>query len=200
MTITIQEAIDTIIAAVPGSPFPETVDTIKLGDPLQPITGVVTTFLATYEVIEKAAQLNANLIIAHEPTFYNHLDRTDWLQNDAVYQAKRQLVETHGLVVWRFHDYLHSLRPDPVSMAMAQALSWESYFQPNDRVCQIPPLKLRDLVNYVKAKLNIQTLRAIGNLDMTCRTIALLPGFPPAQYHFELLAKPEIDVLILGEI
>lgn len=31
MTVTIQEAIDTIIASVPGAPDPETVDTVKLG-------------------------------------------------------------------------------------------------------------------------------------------------------------------------
>src|ERR1041384_7394424 len=105
MTVTIQEAINTIIAGVPGALFPETVDTVKLGDPSQPITGIITTFLATYEVIEKAVELKANLIIAHEPTFYNHADKTDWLQNNAAYQAKRRLVEENGLVIWRFHDY-----------------------------------------------------------------------------------------------
>ena len=79
MTITIQQAIDTIIAAVPGGPPPDTVDTVKIGDPTQPLTGIVTTFLATVEVIEQAAQLGANLIITHEPIFYNHRDETDWL-------------------------------------------------------------------------------------------------------------------------
>jgi putative NIF3 family GTP cyclohydrolase 1 type 2 len=200
MTVTIQEAIDTIIAAIPGSPFPETVDTIKLGNPSQPVTGIITTFLATHEVIEKAVHLNANLIIAHEPIFYNHLDKTDWLHNDPVYNAKRAFVEANGLVVWRFHDYMHSLKPDPVFVGMLQTLAWESYFQPQQRVCQIPPLKLSELVNHVKTKLNIQTLRAVGNLDMTCQTVALLPGFPPAAFHIEALGQSEIDVLICGEI
>src|SRR5689334_5755241 len=99
MTLTIQQAIDSIIAAVPNAPFAETVDVIKLGDPSQAVRGVITTFMATYEVIQKAVQLNANFIIAHEPMFYNHLDKTDWLQNDAVYEAKRKLVESNGLVV-----------------------------------------------------------------------------------------------------
>ena len=31
------------------------------------------------------------LIIPHEPTFYTHLDDTEWLHGDAVYQAKRRI-------------------------------------------------------------------------------------------------------------
>src|SRR5260221_2207925 len=102
------------------------------------------TFLATCEVIQRAKELNANLIIAHEPIFYNHLDKTDWLRKDTVYEAKRQLVETNGLVVWRFHDYLHSMRPDPVFVGIIQALAWQTYVQPQSLVCKIPPLKLRE--------------------------------------------------------
>ena len=44
MSLTIQQAIDTIIAAVPGAPFPDTVDTIKAGDATQEITGIIVTF------------------------------------------------------------------------------------------------------------------------------------------------------------
>jgi len=112
MTLSIQNAIDTIIASVPGAPFPDTVDTVKLGDAAQDITGIVVTFLATCEVIEQAVQLGANLIITHEPTFYNHRDTTDWLSHHPSYQAKRRLIEESRIVIWRFHDYLHSLPPD----------------------------------------------------------------------------------------
>ncbi|HLY26017.1 MAG TPA: Nif3-like dinuclear metal center hexameric protein [Aggregatilineales bacterium] len=200
MTITIQEAINAIISAVPSAPFQQTVDSIKLGDPSQPVRGIVTTFLASYEVIQKAVQLDANLIIAHEPLFYNHLDKTDWLKEDAVYQAKRQLVETSGLVVWRFHDYMHSMRPDPVFMGILQALGWQDYAKFPDLTCQIPPVTLRELVDTVKAKLGIQTLRFIGDPDMECKTVALMPGFPPVEYQVGLLNQPGVDVIICGEI
>src|SRR5689334_515469 len=111
MTLTIQQAIDIIIASVPGAPFPETVDTIKLGDASKEIKKVVITFMGTVEVIEKAIQLGANLIIVHEPTFYNHPDTTDWLTDHPTYKAKRELIEKSGIVIWRFHDYLHSIPP-----------------------------------------------------------------------------------------
>src|SRR4051812_25027079 len=113
MTLTIQQALDMIYATVPGAPFPDTVDTVKLGDTRQPLKRVAVTFLASIEVIEQAAALGANLLITHEPTFYNHPDQTDWLAGNPVYAAKRQAAEAAGLVIWRFHDTLHSLRPDP---------------------------------------------------------------------------------------
>lgn len=67
--LAIQQVIDTIIAAIPGGRKQETVDTVKTGDPAQPVKGIVTTFLATQEVIERTIALGANLIITHEPTF-----------------------------------------------------------------------------------------------------------------------------------
>ncbi len=56
MTWTIQQAIDTLIASVPGAPFPETVDTVKTGDASQELKSIVVTFLTTGEVIEQAIQ------------------------------------------------------------------------------------------------------------------------------------------------
>jgi len=74
--LTIRDVIDKLQADVPGAPFPQTVDTIKAGDWGQPVKGIVTTMFATDVVIEKTISLGANFIIAHEPTFYNHLDET----------------------------------------------------------------------------------------------------------------------------
>ena len=48
---------------------------------------------ATVEVVQKAIAAGANFIIAHEPTFYNHADDTEWLQHDAVYNYKRDLLQ-----------------------------------------------------------------------------------------------------------
>ena len=67
MTITIQQAIDTIIAAVPGAPFPETVDVVKAGDPSQPLRGILLTFLATCEAVERAAALGGTLTVSARP-------------------------------------------------------------------------------------------------------------------------------------
>lgn len=48
----------------------QTVDTFKAGDPDTSVPGVATTFLATYDVLQRAAASGKNLVITHEPTFY----------------------------------------------------------------------------------------------------------------------------------
>ena len=126
--LTIQQVIDLILKEIPGAPFQQTVDTIKSGSAQQPVTGIVTTMFATVDVIKKTASAGANFIIAHEPTYYSHTDETGWLDKDAVYSFKRDLLTKHNIVVWRFHDYWHTYRPDGVLMGVLTKLGWEKYY------------------------------------------------------------------------
>ena len=76
----IQQVIDLIIRRCVDAPLPNTVDTVKTGDPSRKVAGIVTTFMATREVIGKAIHLGANFIITHEPTFWSHTDETQMAQ------------------------------------------------------------------------------------------------------------------------
>lgn len=200
MTLTVQQMIDTILKSIPGAPYSETVDTLKSGDPSQPVKGIVTTFLASCEILQKAVDLGANVVITHEPTFYNHLDNTDWLEDDSVYRAKRKLIEDHQLVVWRFHDYWHSHQPDGIMTGVLRALDWEAqaYSEWRNKV-KVPTMSLRELVDYLKTKLGISTVRVIGAPDFQCSKIGLMVGSPPSEWQMRLLAD-DIDVLVAGEI
>jgi putative NIF3 family GTP cyclohydrolase 1 type 2 len=201
MNLTIQQSIDTIIASIPGAPFPETVDTVKAGDTSQRVTGIAVTFLATCDVIEKAAELGANLLITHEPTFYNHLDETDWLSDHPLYAAKRRLIEAKHLVIWRFHDYLHSLPPDSTFMGLIKELDWKANASPElPFMCSIQPMSLLALGQYVKGKLGVPTVRVVGDLGSQCERVAIFPGFPPAVWQMGSFAEPAADVVLTGEI
>lgn len=112
--LTAADAIRQIIAATGATPPPGTVDTIKAGDPNTVVTGIATTFLDTYQVLEKAVADGKNLIVTHEPTFYNHPDDMTVLGNDAVQAQKLAYIKEHHLVVWRFHDTWHLRHPDGI--------------------------------------------------------------------------------------
>jgi putative NIF3 family GTP cyclohydrolase 1 type 2 len=201
MEKTIQDIIETILATIPGTPYPDTVDVVKIGDPAQKVTGIAVTFLATYQVIEQAIQRGANLIITHEPTFYNHQDATGWLEEDRVYQAKRRLLEEHQIVIWRFHDYLHSLQPDPTTTGILRALDWTPYALPESQnICHLPPRSLRDLVAEIKTKLNLTTIRVVGEADMSCAKVGILVGACGGEMHLQTFKEFELDVLVCGEI
>jgi len=201
VSLTIQAAIDRIIAAVPGAPFEQTVDVVKAGDPSQPLSAVAVTFLASADAIAQAAHLGANLLISHEPVFYSHLDQVDWLQDHPLYQAKRALIEQNRIVVWRFHDYLHSIPPDATVMGLIEALGWNAgeaaeYGAP----CQIPEMSLGELAEYVKTRLGLPLVRVAGDPALRCARAAILPGAPGGRYQIPALASENVDVVITGEI
>lgn len=199
--VTIQQVIDMFIKTIPSSPFKETVDTIKAGDASQKVTGIVTTMFATIDVIEKTAALGANFIIAHEPTFYNHLDETKWLKDDEVYQYKLSLLNKHNIVVWRCHDYIHAHNPDGVLMGTLDALEWNKYYDTtNPNVINIPSTSLKEIINHTKNKLAIEHVKFVGNLSQDCKKIVLLPGASGGTKQIECIEKYKPDLLIVGEV
>src|ERR1043165_8678440 len=129
-TYTVQEIIDIILKEIPGAPFSKTVDTIKSGSADQQVTGIVSTMFATVKIIEQAAKMNANFIIAHEPTFYNHEDNPAWVEHNEVLKKKQDLLKKHQITVWRFHDYWHTYRPDGILHGVLKSAGWVSYYQP----------------------------------------------------------------------
>lgn len=178
----------------------QTVDTFKAGNPGTPVTGVATTFAATMDVLQRAASSGKNLIIAHEPTFYNHLDQTDELKRDPVYRAKRKFIEDHGLVVFRFHDHWHQHRPDGILTGIVAALGWADYQgKTTPYMFQHPGVTLDQLAEEVKRKLNIRTLRVVGSRDMNVAGIAFLPGASGAEKQIEALERQDVQVLVAGE-
>lgn len=177
-----------------------TVDTIKSGNADQVVTGIVTTMFPTVSVIEEAAKRNANFIIAHEPTFYNHRDDTEWVKNNSVVKQKQQLLEKHKMVVWRFHDYCHALTPDAISYGVAKKANWLPYFKTGETILTLPSQSLRQLVQHLKTSLGITHVKAIGNPDQVCKRVALLPGAWGGQRHVSIAEAEKPDVLIVGEV
>ncbi len=199
--LTIQQVIDMFIKTVPGAPFKDTVDTIKAGDASQSVTGIVTTMFATIDVIEKAAAAGANFIIAHEPTFYNHRDETQWLQNDEVYKYKLTLINKHKIVVWRCHDYIHAHIPDGVLMGTLEALGWDKYYNAaNAHVITIPSASLKNIIQYTKNKLDISHVRFVGDLNQPCEKIIIIPGAAGGTEQIQSIEKEKPDLLIVGEV
>ena len=107
-------------------------DRVLFGDTDRECTGIITAIYASIEVIRKAAEKGANLIICHESLFWNHGDHTDWLENDRSFEAKKRLLQDSGITVWRDHDYIHAglryegRRVDGIFYGLLCELGWES--------------------------------------------------------------------------
>ena len=199
-TYTVQDVIGIILKEIPGGPIANTVDTIKSGSADQQVSGIVTTMFATVKVIEEAAKQNANFIIAHEPTYYNHNDDPNWVKNNEVQKKKQALLEEKKIAVWRFHDHWHRYRPDGIRNGVLKKMGWLQYFQQdNPAIIQIPTVSLKDLVAHFKSALGIEHLRVVGDLNQPCSRIGLMPGAAASEMQVSLVEKEKPDVLVIGE-
>lgn len=179
-----------------------TVDSLKAGDPDERITGIAVTMMATFDVLERAAASGKNLVITHEPTFYNHLDTTQQLEddNDPVFAQKQKFIEEHHLVVWRFHDHWHARKPDGILAGMTHALGWEKYQSPdNQALFTLPEMSLEDLAATVKHKLNVIALRVVGDPHLRITRAGFLPGAAGSARQIKLLEQPDVQALLVGE-
>lgn len=201
-TWTVGEIMDLFISKVPGAPFPSTVDTLKSGSRDSVVKGIITTMFATIPVIRETIRAGANFIIAHEPTFYNHLDNTDWLKNNQVYQYKAQLLKDNGISVWRNHDYIHSHRPDGVYQGVLEQLGWAPFTnESTPRNVNLPsPTSLANIIKTLKQKLDISNVRFIGDTHQQCSKILLLPGAAGGERQIRAIAESKPDVVLVGEL
>jgi len=199
-TLTATDVIDTIIKKTGNQKFPNTVDVIKEGDPQTPVKGIVTSMFATMDVLRAAVAKNCNLIIVHEPLYYNHLDNTDQFKNDPVFLEKQKYIRDNKLVIWRFHDYIHSMNPDGIGSGMIAKLGWKDYAV-NGTLDQFTfkETTLSDLLKDLKGKFPAYTFYVIGKPEMKVSNVKLAPGAPGSMYHIKLLEDKNTDVVIAGE-
>ena len=209
-TITAGEAWLKIQHRYMATPPPDTVDTLKAGDPATPVTGIVTTFLDTMDVLREAVRLGGNLIISHEPTFYNHTDETKAFAVDSVYREKIAYIEQHHLVVYRLHDEIHAdPEGDQILAGVYEALGWAQYPRglgyPGEtaKIAQyfitIPPTTLGELASTLQKRLHGQTIRVDGDPNLRITRVAMLPGAAGLEKHVRALNAPGVDVLVAGE-
>ena len=203
----IKEAVERIIAACHTPPFTETCDQLICGDWERELTGIVTTFMATPEVIRGAIDHGANLIITHEPTFYTHLDPTGWLGEDEVLLRKKSLIDTGQINIWRFHDQAHRTTPDLIFSGLNRELGWAEYWMPaiNKHFYQIPATNVRELAAFLKDRLQVKTAQIVGNIEARVERVGFLAGggslgLGSETMPMEFMKREDLDVIICGEL
>lgn len=214
--MTVRKIIDGMIAKTGLQPIPRdrTCDRLIAGGYDMEVTKVVTTFMATVEVIKEAAKLGANFIITHEPTWYTGMDGTDWLLDDPVYLEKKKLLEEHHIAVWRFHDHMHSCAEDGIYRGFEKEFGWAGYRLGRAEgsglnffgACyEIPEISLEKLAEYFREKLSMQGIRAVGSPKMRVKRVGVLVGGYSLGLGLEerpmlLMQERELDLMICGDI
>lgn len=114
-------------------------DGILFGSGETTVTGIVTTFTPTLEVLRKAVSSGKNVVICREAPSYSRGERApafwrngpapskDLLDNDAVWRAKQEFISRNNLVIIRFFDNWDARKTDGQLRGLSCALGWNSF-------------------------------------------------------------------------
>ncbi len=188
------------LKALAKEPIPgkQTVDCVKIGDENSRINKIAVSMFATPSVIKRAAAFGANLLIVHEPIYYNHADTE---MPYAQCHDKEALLNEHGMTVLRFHDHAHSMLPDLIYDGQLHFSGLKGRFERGkywavNRFILDEPMTTVQLAKTLEAALDIQNLRIAGARDNLVKTISCCFGTPG-----HLIEEfTECDTVLTGEI
>ena len=178
-----------------------TCDTRKWGNPDRELRKVAVTCLATAEVITSVKAWGADLLITHEPTFFDHWDQSE--AEDPVTMKKRALLEDTDMAVYRYHDGIHLAVPDGISEGELEAIGLKGTYGERrslgvNEFFLETPMSAGELKELLEEKLGLRHIRLCGNSTAPCTKLAL--GFgSPGEALFKALKDPETEIAICGE-
>lgn len=137
------------------------VDRVIVGDPETVVRGIAVMWTPTWDALRESLAAGCNVVVAHEPTFFSHLDleafegEKSGLSEAALKamggtrDAKKKWIEDNGMVVIRCHDVL-DLMPGGVADSLAKKLGFAEadvlVNEPYYRVVKVEPaMKAEDL-------------------------------------------------------
>lgn len=194
-----QQIMDWLYSFGEGADYSWTCDTMKAGSPETEVTKVAVTMIATVDVIKAAVEWGAQLLITHEPTFFN-VEDTD--TEEPFRRAKRQLIEELGITIYRFHDHMHYNKPDLICEGELRKMQLDGdvdYPGTFDlvRVTLRKPTPPAVLARMLEERLNLKHIRIFGNLNNPITNVSLMPGTPGGV--FEEFIREETELLMTGE-
>ena len=185
---------------IEGAFKPEiTCDTIKAGNGEKELKKVAFTMFATVETIKKAKDWGADMLVVHEPTYYDHWDE---IIDTPVTKAKKELIEDTGMVIFRYHDQMHARIVDQVTEGELYYLGLNGNFDRTPYSASYTltldePLTALELAKRMENNLNIKHIKIAGERNKKSTKIAACFGTPGGV--FELLCDPNIEIVLTGE-
>ncbi len=103
--MTTNEIREHLLSQAPWVDRDRTVDTVKIGDPLRPVSRVGVGWMASIWNLKAAHADGCELFVTHEPVFNDHRDPPDGeCRSVEPGRGKREWLEKTGMVVLRCHD------------------------------------------------------------------------------------------------
>ena len=193
------EIMNGLFALADGYDYSNTCDTLKAGDADAEVSSVAVSMFATPDVVRQAKEWGAQLLIVHEPTYYNHKD----VHSDEKLECeKRKLIEDSGLTLYRFHDHPHRAEQDMICVGQIEAFGLKGEVEYTDVFDQVrvhldEPMTPVELAKIIEERCGIKHLRICGARDAKCTEITGMFGTPGGV--FDELKREGSEIVLTGE-
>jgi putative NIF3 family GTP cyclohydrolase 1 type 2 len=94
--------LDHFLSRSPWVDRERTVDRLIVGDPRAEVSSCIVTWMPSRRAIQHAIDVGERLVVCHEPTFWDHLDRD--IEGRPAAEAKLDLIKGNGISIVRIHD------------------------------------------------------------------------------------------------
>ena len=147
-----------LLSNSPWVNFENTVDTVKIGDPSKPVIRAGVCWYPAIDTIRAALADACDLLITHEPTFWEHAAPEQQWRTKAPGIAKRELLEKSGMVVLRVHDSWDNWPDIGIRDAWARGLGLTRRIKEGSllrwhALYEVEPQTLRQFARYVAARI-----------------------------------------------
>lgn len=176
-----------------------TVDKLYSGDENRILHKVAITMFPTLEVMHKAVQWGAELLVGHEAALGNDQEKP----THTVYLAKKQFLEDSGLAYFRYHDHPHFMPLDLIGEGTIRFLGLKGKIigKPYWGITSFQlhaAMTVRDIASIIKMSLPAPHIRIAGAIDAAVQNLAFACGTPG--HIYDILNQDDTDVVITGEI
>jgi putative NIF3 family GTP cyclohydrolase 1 type 2 len=147
----------------------KTVDRVIYGDPDAEVKGIAVSWMPYEETIRRAADLGANVLVTHEPTFYVHYDLDDDFGElpefgRAHLDKKKKLIEDVGVTIIRCHDVWDAIPEIGIPFAWGRFLGFEKIVNKERfyNIYQVPEITAGEFAKDVAAKTKLLGQPVVG--------------------------------------
>jgi len=205
--MTVRDFDDFLIALDPDARGETSPDGLKWGDLDAPVRGVATTWMASMDVLRRAAERDLNLVIAHEPTFWYHgtpanRELAQCARDGVDISFKSDLLDEHGMAVLRAHNNWDPYPEYGIEACLREVLGLG---EPRERVgdffglFEIEPTRLVDLARDYGGRLGLPCVRFSGAPEHLVRRFGLAYGASSGTQRYWQFHRAGADAVVCGE-
>ncbi|MCX6627751.1 MAG: Nif3-like dinuclear metal center hexameric protein [Candidatus Solibacter sp.] len=217
MAISAQQVVDRIQQQIGPAWKSQSVDIFHAGDKVGEVTGIVTTFAPSLEVLRRAVEAKKNMIVSREAPFWargaapgagrgrggggGRGPTQESMDKDPTYRFKRDFIAANNLVLYRLFDNWNARRQDGQLLGLARALGWEKNYKPSggepwargNGFFSLPPATLKETAAGIKKTLKMKSIRIVGDPNTRVTKAALSHGmYQVADLEKHLGGKDEV--------